>query len=58
MTKHCNLCGNEVEKLESIAEDYLLDLIETEHPEWVESDGACIKCIEYYYTLDKAVTLQ
>lgn len=57
MGKQCQLCENEVTELQTIAEDYVLDLIEAEHPEWVESDGACIKCIEYYYALDKAVKI-
>lgn len=58
MTKKCTLCGQEAEDLYSIAEKYVLDLIKSEHPEWVESDGACSKCIEYYNALDVAVKIE
>ena len=56
MEKKCGLCDKEVNELHSIAQDYLLGLIESEHPDWVESDGACTKCIEYYYSLDNVKT--
>ena len=58
MPKKCTLCGEEAEDLYTIAEKYVLDLIESEHPEWVESDGACRKCVEYYNALDVAVKIE
>ena len=30
---------------------YVLSVIRTSHPEWVESDGSCAKCWEYYRNL-------
>ena len=49
--KICKLCGQEVDSLGKIAEQWLLKIIILEHPEWVEEDGACPKCIEYYESL-------
>ncbi len=51
----CNVCGDETETLQDIAEQYVLDLIKKDHPEWVESSGACSKCVEYYKSLSKVV---
>ncbi len=30
---------------------YVLSVIRTNHPKWVESDGSCEKCWEYYENL-------
>jgi len=27
---------------------YTIEIIKSQHPEWVEEDGACPKCWEYY----------
>lgn len=29
-------------------EKHILDLVKTDHPDWVEKDGICAKCVEYY----------
>ena len=46
---------NTTENLHDIAEQYMLDIIKSEHPEWVEKDGSCTRCEEYYYYLDDLV---
>ena len=51
----CKLCGNEVESITHIAEQWLIDTIKEKNPHWVEQDGACQKCIDYYKSLDDIV---
>ena len=51
----CPLCNKEADDLYHIAEQTVLDMIKRDHPEWIESDGACKKCIEYYSSLDDAI---
>ena len=29
-------------------EEHIVDVIKKNHPEWVEADGICKKCYEYY----------
>ncbi len=48
----CTLCNNEVDSLTHFAEQWLLETIKDKNPHWVEADGACSKCIEYYKGLD------
>jgi hypothetical protein len=51
----CSICGepiqNETRELHSLAENWLIEQIKKDHPDWVESDGLCPKCIEYYLDL-------
>ncbi len=58
MKNKCTLCSNEADDLYHIAEQYVLDLIKREHPEWIEKNGACRKCIEHYKALDHAVKIE
>ena len=53
----CKLCDGDAMAIVHIAERWLLDLIRRENPLWVERDGACPKCIEYYRDLDNTVEL-
>lgn len=52
MTYQCSLCHKEVEGdlLEYIdhTEKHIIDEIKSTHPEWVEGDGVCHKCVEYF----------
>ena len=57
MKKLCTCCHSEADDLYRIGEEYLINQIKKEHPEWVEQDGACRKCIEYYHALDHAVKI-
>ncbi len=54
----CTLCEKQTDTLHQVAEQYLLDLIQTEHPEWVKQDGSCEACIAYYKGLDDAVKVE
>ena len=49
--KICKLCGQETDSLCEITEQWILKIIILGHPEWVEEDGACPKCTEYYESL-------
>ncbi len=46
----CPICNEVVDELQYrlhlLTDAYLIQQIMTEHPEWVEEDGACSKCIE------------
>jgi hypothetical protein len=48
----CACCGEKFERdllvFLSHADKHIIDAIKKEHPEWVESDGACPKCIDYF----------
>ena len=54
----CVLCKKGVQSLEHDIEHLVMELIKKEHKEWVESDGACPKCVEYYDGLDDMVEVQ
>ena len=41
-----------------VTEDWLIDAIKKDHPEWVQSGGACPKCIEYYSSLDEEISVE
>ncbi len=52
---YCPRCGRYIQG-ESIlahakAEEYLIGLIQRDHPEWVEPDGTCSSCKTYYQAL-------
>lgn len=38
-------------------EAYVLDVIKSEHPEWIEPNGDCSRCVAYYRSLDYAIEL-
>ena len=48
----CPLCGSVVQEefrtLHEDAEQWLINRIKRQHPEWVSADGACGRCIEAY----------
>ena len=52
--KHCTICEEDVPSLKEKIEDAVIDMIKRNNPDWVESDGACTKCISYY---DKLPTI-
>jgi len=49
---HCSVCGkavsNDLEILIEHTEEHIVDIIKKKHPEWIEKDGVCQKCVEYY----------
>ncbi len=50
--KKCPVCNKDLE--ESVVDvccsayEYIIERIKKDHPEWVEKDGACPKCVEQY----------
>jgi len=57
MKYKCQICERQIDDFVSIAhiktEEYLLDLILRDHPEWHEKKKTCRKCVEYYRKLVK-----
>lgn len=50
--KICPVCKKETDEhvIDVCRESYkfIIDRIKQEHPDWVEKDGACPKCVDYY----------
>jgi hypothetical protein len=57
MKHKCQICDREVDDFVALshikAEEYIIDLILRDHPEWKEKSKTCPKCIEYYRKLVK-----
>ena len=53
--KHCPICKQEQDSplvdVYHTAYNWVIKYIKSEHPRWVEKDGACPHCIEYYKKL-------
>ena len=48
----CAVCGDsaseELQQYIDHTERHIIDIIKKKHPEWVEKDGLCRKCLDYY----------
>ena len=64
MATDCPICGESVETRElrrhinsdeQEIRNYTLDLIKSSHADWVEENGACPKCWEYYKSLGSLI---
>jgi len=57
MKYKCQICNREIDDFVSIthikAEEYLIELILKDHPEWHENAKTCPKCVDYYRKLVK-----
>ena len=57
MKYRCPICDREIDDFASLAhakaEEYLIELIKRDHPEWKKEDKTCQKCVEYYRKLVK-----
>ncbi len=57
MKYRCQICERDIDDFAGIAhakaEEYLIELIRRDHPEWHEKKATCIKCLEYYRKLTK-----
>ncbi len=53
----CRICERTMEESAALThvktEEYLLELIRKDHPEWREHDAMCPKCVDYYRELIK-----
>ncbi len=52
MMQRCSLCGKQADIVHIEAEQYILDVIKKDHPEWVNKNGSCKACMDYYKKLD------
>lgn len=48
----CPLCKMSTLDPRHEIEHFVMQSIMESHPEWVDEDGCCEKCIEYYESLD------
>ena len=57
MKYQCYICNREIDESAGLAhikaEEYLLELIRRDHPEWHEKKNTCRKCVDYYRRLVK-----
>lgn len=48
----CGTCGEALPRdlrvIMSHTEQHIMDEIQKKHPKWVEDDGVCKKCYDYY----------
>ena len=57
MKYKCQICEREIDEFAALshikAEEYLIQLILKDHPEWKKNGKTCQKCVEYYRKLVK-----
>ncbi|MBN1913054.1 MAG: hypothetical protein JW788_01495 [Candidatus Omnitrophica bacterium] len=55
MKYRCQICNRDVDEFASLAhikaEEYIIGLIQRDHPEWKKEGKTCHKCLEYYRKL-------
>lgn len=48
----CDICGEKISgdsvKFINHGEKHIMEIIKRKYPEWVEKNGICQKCIDYY----------
>lgn len=61
MKYRCQICDRDIDEAVSIshikAEEYLIELIRRDHPEWKEAKATCHMCVAYYRKLVKDAEL-
>jgi hypothetical protein len=57
MKYRCQICERDIDDFASIthikSEEYLLQLIQKDHPEWSHEEKTCHQCLEYYRKMVK-----
>lgn len=57
MKYKCQICERQIDDFASIAhvkaEEYLMELIRKDHPEWKKDAKTCNECVDYYRKLVK-----
>jgi len=52
MEYKCSLCEKKIEDDLTVyidhTEKHIVEEIQSDHPEWVNEDGICPKCVDYY----------
>jgi len=56
--ENCMLCEEDAPSLDEKIDDLVMDMIKRNNPKWVESDGACAKCVVYYENLSNIVEIE
>ena len=54
----CMLCKDGNQCVHDELEQSVIEMIKKSNTDWVEADGACPKCAEYYAGLDDMVEIQ
>jgi ribosomal protein L37AE/L43A len=54
---HCQICNREIDEKVALthikSEEYLINLIRKDHPDWDTDKDTCHHCVEYYRRLVK-----
>ena len=52
MEYQCSICGEKIKDDLLVyinhTQEHIIDEIKSSHPDWVEENGVCEKCVEYY----------
>lgn len=52
MTYTCGVCSRQIEgdvlTLQDHTDKHIIDLVKHDHPDWVDEDGMCRQCYDYY----------
>lgn len=60
-TYTCQICNRKIDEKSALthikAEEYLLNLIKKDHPEWKNELGTCHECVDYYRELIKKANI-
>lgn len=52
MEYKCSVCGETIKEGMEVflthTDKHVVDIIKEKHPQWVDADGVCHKCVEYY----------
>lgn len=52
MVYTCAVCWDKVDgdivTFQNHTNDHIIELVKKDHPEWIEKDGICKKCFDYY----------
>lgn len=48
----CSVCKKRISgglvALQDHTDEHIIDLLKADHPDWVEADGICQKCLDHY----------
>jgi len=50
--KYCKACSKDVEQVLYELDAEIIKAIIQENPKWVEADGVCTQCLDYYRSLN------
>jgi hypothetical protein len=60
-TYKCEICERYIDKDKALthvkAEEYIINLIKKDHPQWSKEEGFCAECLDYYRKLVREAEL-